>query len=107
MAQPDLIQVFAQIHDAKASCNYRTRLLQLLKPVCQELMLCNKRSHGNEKPAHCSEEEPLFASSRESQNMAMKTQCNPKKIFFKNTQGEAFPNQPFSSRNPLPALPRT
>ena len=107
MAQPDLIQVFAQIHDAKVSCNYRTRLLQLLKPVCQELMLCNKRSHGNEKPAHCSEEEPLFASSRESQSMAMKTQCNPKKIFFKNTQGEAFPNQPFSSCNPLPALPHT
>ena len=26
---------------------------QLLKPKCLEPMLCNKKSHHNEKPAHC------------------------------------------------------
>jgi len=29
--------------------------LQLLKPTCLESVLCNKRSHRIEKPAHCSE----------------------------------------------------
>ena len=28
-----------------------TRVLQLLKPVCLEPVLCNKRSHRNDKPA--------------------------------------------------------
>ena len=32
--------------------NYRAHLLQLLKPACLESMLCNKRSHHNEKPMH-------------------------------------------------------
>ena len=27
-----------------------------ISPQALELMLCNKRSHCNEKPAHCSEE---------------------------------------------------
>ena len=30
----------------------RARELQLLKPVCLEPMLCNKRSHRNKKPVH-------------------------------------------------------
>ena len=29
---------------------------QLLKPVCLEPVLCNKRSHHNEKPAHSNED---------------------------------------------------
>ena len=29
---------------------------QLLKPVCLEPVLRNKRSHHNEKPMHCKEE---------------------------------------------------
>ena len=29
---------------------------QLLKPACLEPMLCNKRSHHNEKPAHCNKD---------------------------------------------------
>ena len=29
---------------------------QLLKPTCLEPVLCNKRSHCNEKPMHCNEE---------------------------------------------------
>ena len=36
--------------------NYWPRVLQLLKPVCLEPMLCNKRSHHNEKPMHRNEE---------------------------------------------------
>ena len=36
--------------------NYWPREPQLLKPAHLEPMLCNKRSHHNEKPAQCSEE---------------------------------------------------
>ena len=39
-----------------ASHNYWARVPQLLKPVHLEPMLRNKRSHRNEKPAHCNEE---------------------------------------------------
>ena len=38
------------------SHNYWAHMPQLLKPVCLEPMLCNKRSHCNEKPALCNEE---------------------------------------------------
>ena len=36
--------------------NCWARKPQLLKPVRLEPVLCNKRSHGNEKPAHRKEE---------------------------------------------------
>ena len=39
-----------------ANHNYWARVPQLLKPTCLEPMLRNKRSHDNEKPAHCNEE---------------------------------------------------
>ena len=39
-----------------ASHNYWARTLQLLKPARLEPVLRNKRSHRNEKPAHCNEE---------------------------------------------------
>ena len=39
-----------------ASHNYWARVPELLKSVCLEPMLCNKRSHHNEKPAHRNEE---------------------------------------------------
>ena len=38
------------------SHNYWAHELQLLKPACLDPVLCNKRSHHNEKPAHCKEE---------------------------------------------------
>ena len=38
------------------SHNYWARMPQLLKPVCLEPVLHNKRSHHNEKPTHCNEE---------------------------------------------------
>ena len=38
-----------------ASHNYWSRVPQLLKPACLEPVLCNKRSHCNEKPAHRNE----------------------------------------------------
>ena len=37
------------------SHNYWARMPQLLKPACLEPVLCNKRSHRNEKPAHHNE----------------------------------------------------
>ena len=39
-----------------ASHNYWACVPQLLKPTRLEPVLCNKRSHRNEKPAHCNEE---------------------------------------------------
>ena len=39
-----------------ASRNYWARVLQLLKPTHLEPVLCNKRSHCNEKPVHQNEE---------------------------------------------------
>ena len=36
--------------------NYWDRMLKLLKPVWLEPVLCNKKSHCNEKPMHCNEE---------------------------------------------------
>ena len=38
------------------SHNYWVRVLQLLKPACLELVLRNKRSHRDEKPAHRNKE---------------------------------------------------
>ena len=40
---------------AKPTLSLRTRSFvpQLLKPVCLEPVLSNKRSHRNEKPTHC------------------------------------------------------
>ena len=38
------------------SHSYWAHVPQLLKPVCLEPMLCNKRSHCNEKPTHCNED---------------------------------------------------
>ena len=49
---------------------------QLLKPMCLELVLCNKRSHCSEKPAHGNEEEPLIATTRENAHAVTKTQCS-------------------------------
>ena len=34
-------------------------------PHALEPVLCNKRSHRNEKPAHCHEEECLLTATRE------------------------------------------
>ena len=52
--------------------------LQLLKPACLEPVVCNKRCHCNEKPAHCNEEQPPLTTTRESPRAATKTQCSQK-----------------------------
>ena len=44
--------------------NYRARMLQLLKPVCLEPILCNQRSHLNEKLVHCNKREALTLRQR-------------------------------------------
>ena len=51
---------------------------QLLKPTHLEPMLRNKRSHHNEKPTRCNEEQPLPAATRESPCTATKTQHSQK-----------------------------
>ena len=38
------------------SLRSRARETQLLKPACLEPVLCNKRSHCSEKPAHSNED---------------------------------------------------
>ena len=63
----------------QVSSNYWAYLLQLLKPACLEPLLDNVRSHCNEKPGHCNEEQPLLSTTRESPCTAMKTQWSQKK----------------------------
>ena len=65
-----------------ASRNYRALMPQLLKPVRLEPVLCNKRSHHNEKP-------PLTAT-RESPWAATKTKRSQKK---KKNQGKNIPGR--------------
>jgi len=54
--------------------------VQLLKPAFLELVVHNKRTHGNEKPTHHNEEQPLLAATRESLRAATKTQHSPSKL---------------------------
>ena len=56
------------------------------EPMCRkywsqhtlEPVLCNKRSHHSEKPAHYNCEWPLLAATRESLPIATRTRCNQK-----------------------------
>ena len=54
------------------------RVLQLLKPARLGPVLCNKRSHRNERPAHRSGEWPLLAVTGEGPRAATETQCSQK-----------------------------
>ena len=60
------------------SHNYWAHVPQLLKPTRLEPVLCNKRGHHNEKPAHRNEEQPPLAATRESPWAATKTQRSQK-----------------------------
>ena len=60
------------------SHNYWAHVPQLLKPVHLEPMLCNKRSHCNEKLAHLNKQQPPFATNRKSPGAATKTQHSQK-----------------------------
>ena len=60
-------------------------MVQLLKPAFLELVVHNKRTHGNEKPTHHNEEQPLLAATRESLRAATKTQHSPSKLKKKNS----------------------
>ena len=53
---------------------------QLLKPVHLEPVLCNKKSHCNEKPAHHSEEQPPLTTTRESLHARSKEDPTQPKI---------------------------
>ena len=66
-----------------ASHNYWARVPQLLEPVRLEPVLCNKRSHCNEKPAHHNEELPPLAATAEGPRAVTKSQCSQK--FFKKS----------------------
>ena len=66
-------------HTPEPGCqNYWASVLQLLKPVCLEPVLHNKRSHLNEKPMHHNEEYPSLTIIRESQSAAIKIQYSQK-----------------------------
>ena len=61
-------------------------MLQLLKPVCLEPVLCNKGSHRSEKSMHHNEEAPPLAATRESPG----------------TAARAHPNQPTNQKKKCP-----
>ena len=67
------------------SHNYWAYMLQLLKPVCLEPVLLNKRSHHNEKPLHPNKEQPLLATTRESPRSNKRASTAISKLIFKNT----------------------
>ena len=52
---------------------------QLPKPVHLEPVLCTKRRHHNEKSMHCSEEQPLLTTARESPHAARRPSKERKK----------------------------
>lgn len=58
------------------SCNYGACILQLLKPMRLEPVLCSKRSHSNENPMYHNEKQPLLTATRKSLCAVMKTQHN-------------------------------
>ena len=65
------------------SHNYQACALEPMSPNYWSLralepVLCNKRSHHNEKPVHCSEEKPRLAATSKSPRAATKTQCSQK-----------------------------
>ena len=60
------------------SHNYWAHVPQLLKPARLEPMLCNGRSHRNERPAHRSKEWPPLAATREGPRAATKTRHSQK-----------------------------
>ena len=68
-----------------ACCNYWARMLQLLSSHAATTeahvptRALFKRSHRNEKPAHCKEEKRLLAATRESPRAATKTQRSQNK----------------------------
>ena len=49
-----------------------------LEPACIESVLCNRRSHHNEKPSPRKEELPPRAATRGSPSAATKTRCSQK-----------------------------
>ena len=52
----------------------------ITEPACLEPVLRNKRGRDSERPAHCDEEWPLLAATRESPRTEMKTQHSQKLI---------------------------
>ena len=76
-----LVQEDPKCHGVTKSVghNYWACVPQLLKPTCLEPVLCNKRSHRNEKPVHLNEEEAPLSATRERPHAAMKTQRSQKK----------------------------
>ena len=56
----------------------------ITEPACLEPVLRNKRGHDSERPAHCDEEWPPLAATRESPHTETKTQQSHKKTKKKN-----------------------
>ena len=55
----------------------------MTEPARLEPVLHNKRGHDSERPAHCDEEWPPLATTRESPRTETKTQHSHKKNFLK------------------------
>ena len=72
------------------SHNYWAHMPQLLKPTCLEPMLCNKRSHCNEKPVHHNEELPhsLQLEKARAQQRRPNAAKNKNKLKNKNKQNK-------------------
>ena len=67
------------------SHNYWGHMPQLLKPMRLESVLHNKRSHRNEKPAHCNKEWPPLCATREEPMHSNKDPTQPKQKNYTHT----------------------
>ena len=60
------------------NCSYWAHMPQLLKPTCPRAHAPQQKKHHNEKPMHCSEEEPLLTETREKPTCRNKDPAQPK-----------------------------
>ena len=81
--EPQLLSLRSRAREPQLlSLRSRAREPQLLKPVCLGPVLCNKRSHCDEKPTHRNEEQPPLAATREKPVHSNKDPTQPKINYF-------------------------
>ena len=72
-------QILSPCAATTEACELQGPRATTTEAACLEPVLHNKRSHHNEKPKHCNEEQLPLAATRESPCTATKTQQSQKK----------------------------
>ena len=77
------------------TCHRATKLMHLNYWSPSAWSLCSREAAGNEKPSHCSGEQPLLAAAREccvQRHTATETQHSQKVIICKKDHPQTFPS---------------